>query len=226
MRDRTIDRNRAVYEELDRICGSRTPVGHMYTDLSTIHERAGRVHGRNGSYSNSHFDYAMMVGARQFTYLTGHITEEQIIVDRSLYNRQIYPPVNVLPSLSRLMKSGIGEKLTRKDHGDVSNQVAWRDAAATKAVVGEEALPPEDKLVLEFLYRSEHEFVGQGAYEYRTIFELLDMAWSLLRIFPKELLDRISPPIIEEFYHRMSTGNTVRRTHPDEAPDEGKLVDA
>jgi len=122
--------------------------------------------------------------------------------------------------------------LTRKDHGDVSNQMyakyaIGRDAAAMKAVVGEEALSPEDKLALEFLDRFEHEFVGQGAYESRTIFESLDMAWSLLRIFPKELLNRISPKIIEEFYHRKPTGNTVRRTHPeDQIPEEGKLVDA
>lgn len=116
--------------------------------------------------------------------LTGYITEGQIFVDRQLHNRQIYPPINVLPSLSRLMKSAIGEKLTRKDHGDVSNQLVGfgcqsytrfsyhlfqyakyaigRDAAAMKAVVGEEALSTEDKLALEFLDKFEHQFVGQG----------------------------------------------------------------
>ena len=123
--------------------------------------------------------------------LTGYITEGQIFVDRQLYNKQIYPPINVLPSLSRLMKSAIGEKLTRKDHGDVSNQLVrldflprpyeyeltsnlisrflqyakyaiGRDAAAMKAVVGEEALSSEDKLALEFLDKFEHQFVGQG----------------------------------------------------------------
>ena len=99
--------------------------------------------------------------------LTGYITEGQIFVDRQLHNRQIYPPINVLPSLSRLMKSAIGEKLTRKDHGDVSNQLyakyaIGRDAAAMKAVVGEEALSSEDKLALEFLDKFEKQFVGQG----------------------------------------------------------------
>lgn len=155
--------------------------------------------------------------------LTGYITEGQIFVDRQLSNRQIYPPINVLPSLSRLMKSAIGEKLTRKDHGDVSNQLVrlfiiispflntkhsadgavaqyakyavGKDAASMKAVVGEEALSADDKLALEFLDRFEKEFVGQGAYEARTIFESLDIAWELLRIFPKESLNRISPKV-------------------------------
>ena len=117
--------------------------------------------------------------------LTGYITEGQIFVDRQLHNRQIYPPINVLPSLSRLMKSAIGEGMTRKDHGDVSNQLVHflestranpqyakyaigRDAAAMKAVVGEEALTPEDKLSLEFLEKFERSFIAQG-----TLFMLL-----------------------------------------------------
>lgn len=149
--------------------------------------------------------------------MTGYITEGQIFVDRQLYNRQIYPPINVLPSLSRLMKSAIGEKLTRNDHGDVSNQLVrvdagthqfhadqqyakyavGKDAASMKAVVGEEALSADDKLALEFLDRFEKEFVGQGAYEARTIFESLDIAWDLLRIFPKESLNRINPKVSE-----------------------------
>lgn len=105
------------------------------------------------------------------------------------------------------MKSAIGDKLTRKDHGDVSNQLyakyaVGKDAASMKAVVGEEALSADDKLALEFLDRFEKEFVGQGAYESRTIFESLDIAWDLLRIFPKESLNRISPKILAEFYSR------------------------
>ena len=99
--------------------------------------------------------------------LTGFITEGQIFIDRQMHNRQIYPPINVLPSLSRLMKSAIGEKLTRKDHGDVSNQLyakyaIGRDAAAMKAVVGEEALNQEDKLSLEFLEKFEKTYIAQG----------------------------------------------------------------
>ena len=123
--------------------------------------------------------------------LTGYITEGQIYVDRQLHNRQIYPPINVLPSLSRLMKSAIGEGRTRRDHADVSNQMyakyaIGRDAHAMKAVVGEDALGPEDRLSLEFLAKFEQQFLSQGPYENRTISESLDLAWSLLRIFPKE----------------------------------------
>ena len=119
--------------------------------------------------------------------MTGYITEGQIFIDRQLDNKGIYPPINVLPSLSRLMKSAIGEGRTRKDHGDVSNQLyakyaIGRDAAAMKAVVGEEALSSEDKLSLEFLEKFERSFISQGAYESRSIHESLDLAWSLLRI--------------------------------------------
>jgi V-type H+-transporting ATPase subunit B len=139
--------------------------------------------------------------------LTGYITEGQIYVDRQLHNKGIYPPINVLPSLSRLMKSAIGTGRTRRDHGDVSNQLyakyaIGRDAAAMKAVVGEEALSSEDKLSLEFLEKFEKTFISQGAYESRTIFESLDLAWSLLRIYPKELLNRIPAKVLDEYYQR------------------------
>lgn len=141
--------------------------------------------------------------------LTGYITEGQIFVDRQLYNKGVYPPINVLPSLSRLMKSAIGEGHTRKDHGDVSNQLyakyaIGRDAAAMKAVVGEEALSSEDKLSLEFLEKFEKTFISQSAYESRSIYDSLDLAWSLLRIYPKELLNRIPKKILDEFYQRSS----------------------
>jgi V-type H+-transporting ATPase subunit B len=148
--------------------------------------------------------------------LTGYITEGQIFVDRQLANRGIYPPINVLPSLSRLMKSAIGEGRTRKDHGDVSNQLyakyaIGRDAAAMKAVVGEEALSSEDKLSLEFLEKFEKSFIAQGAYESRSIFESLDLAWSLLRIYPKELLNRIPAKVLDVYYQRAHQGLPERR---------------
>ncbi|KAJ7326597.1 hypothetical protein JRQ81_016356 [Phrynocephalus forsythii] len=119
----------------------------------------------------------------------------------------IYPPINVLPSLSRLMKSAIGEGMTRKDHGDVSNQLyacyaIGKDVQAMKAVVGEEALSADDLLYLEFLQKFEKQFIAQGAYENRTIFESLDIGWQLLRIFPKELLKRIPEAILAEYYPR------------------------
>ncbi|KAI5102702.1 V-type proton ATPase subunit B, kidney isoform [Silurus meridionalis] len=141
--------------------------------------------------------------------LTGYITEGQVYVDRQLHNRQVYPPINVLPSLSRLMKSAIGEGMTRKDHSDVSNQLyacyaIGKDVQAMKAVVGEEALTPDDLLYLEFLQKFEKNFIAQGPYDNRTVFETLDIGWQLLRIFPKEMLKRIPQSTLAEFYPRES----------------------
>merc|ERR1712130_25517 len=135
------------------------------------------------------------------------ITEGQVYIDRQLQNRQIYPPINVLPSLSRLMKSAIGEGMTRKDHSEVSNQLyanyaIGKDVQAMKAVVGEEALSSEDLLYLEFLEKFEQKFVNQGAYESRSIFQSLDIAWGLLRIFPRELLRRVTAKTLDQFYDR------------------------
>jgi V-type H+-transporting ATPase subunit B len=206
----------------------------MYTDLSTIYERAGRVEGRNGSITQIPI---LSMPNDDITHpipdLTGYITEGQIFVDRQLHNKGIYPPINVLPSLSRLMKSAIGEGRTRKDHGDVSNQLyakyaIGRDAAAMKAVVGEEALSSEDKLSLEFLDKFERTFINQGAYEGRTIFESLDLAWSLLRIYPKELLNRIPAKVLDQFYQRRrderkSGGQALRDNEQvDGQQDKGK----
>ncbi|KAL7819758.1 P-loop containing nucleoside triphosphate hydrolase protein [Trichoderma gracile] len=202
------DALREVSAAREEVPGRRGFPGYMYTDLSTIYERAGRVTGRNGSITQIPI---LTMPNDDITHpipdLTGYITEGQIFVDRPLYNRGIYPPINVLPSLSRLMKSAIGEGMTRKDHGDVSNQLyakyaIGRDAAAMKAVVGEEALSSEDKLSLEFLDKFERQFISQGAYESRSIYESLDLAWSLLRIYPKDLLNRIPAKILNEFYQR------------------------
>ncbi|KAI9141456.1 P-loop containing nucleoside triphosphate hydrolase protein [Paraphysoderma sedebokerense] len=202
------DALREVSAAREEVPGRRGYPGYMYTDLSTIYERAGRVEGRNGSITQIPI---LTMPNDDITHpipdLTGYITEGQIFVDRQLHNRQIYPPINVLPSLSRLMKSAIGEGMTRRDHGDVSNQLyakyaIGRDAAAMKAVVGEEALNQEDKLSLEFLEKFEKTYISQGYYEARSIYESLDLAWSLLRIFPKELLNRVSPKYIQEFYAR------------------------
>ena len=142
-----------------------------------------------------------------FSPLTaGYITEGQVFIDRLLSNRQIYPPINVLPSLSRLMKSAIGEGMTREDHSEVSNQLyacyaIGKDVLAMKAVVGEEALSPEDLLYLEFLDKFEGKFVNQGLYENRTIFESLDLAWTLLRMFPREMLRRITKETLDKYYN-------------------------
>ncbi|PWO01342.1 putative VMA2-H+-ATPase V1 domain 60 kd subunit, vacuolar [Tilletiopsis washingtonensis] len=205
------DALREVSAAREEVPGRRGYPGYMYTDLSTIYERAGRVQGRNGSITQIPI---LTMPNDDITHpipdLTGYITEGQIYVDRQLHNRQIYPPINVLPSLSRLMKSAIGEKFTRKDHGDVSNQLyagyaVGRDAASMKAVVGEEALSEEDKISLEFMTSFEERFTNQGAYETRTIYESLDLAWELLRVFPKTQLSRINPKILAEFYGRKNT---------------------
>ena len=150
--------------------GRRGFPGYMYTDLATIYERAGRVEGRPGSITQIPI---LTMPNDDITHpipdLTGYITEGQIYVERQLHNRQIYPPINVLPSLSRLMKSAIGEGMTRKDHADVSNQLyacyaIGKDVQAMKAVVGEEALTAEDLLYLEFLTKFEKNFITQVTY--------------------------------------------------------------
>ncbi|KAF3818359.1 hypothetical protein GH733_011776, partial [Mirounga leonina] len=188
---------REVSAAREEVPGRRGFPGYMYTDLATIYERAGRVEGRNGSITQIPI---LTMPNDDITHpipdLTGYITEGQIYVDRQLHNRQIYPPINVLPSLSRLMKSAIGEGMTRKDHADVSNQLyacyaIGKDVQAMKAVVGEEALTSDDLLYLEFLQKFERNFIAQGPYENRTVYETLDIGWQLLRIFPKEMLKRI-----------------------------------
>ncbi|KAL9644550.1 hypothetical protein ABK040_009414 [Willaertia magna] len=202
------DALREVSAAREEVPGRRGYPGYMYTDLSTIYERAGRVVGKPGSITQIPI---LTMPNDDITHpipdLTGYITEGQIYVDRQLHNRQIYPPINVLPSLSRLMKNAIGEGFTRKDHGSVSNQLyaayaIGKDVLAMKAVVGEEALSAEDHLYLEFLEKYEHSFLAQGFNESRTIFDSLDKAWDLLRIFPKELLTRIAENIKNEFYDR------------------------
>merc|ERR1711964_961967 len=200
------DALREVSAAREEVPGRRGYPGYMYTDLSTIYERAGRVTGRQGSITQ--FPILTMPNediTHPIPDLTGYITEGQIFIDRQLSNRQIYPPINALPSLSRLMKSAIGEGMTRKDHSDVSNQLyacyaIGKDVQAMKAVVGEEALTPDGLLYLEFLGKFEKNFIAQGNYENRTVFESLDIGWQLLRIFPKEMLKRIPASTLAEFY--------------------------
>ncbi|KAK4340491.1 hypothetical protein RND71_041953 [Anisodus tanguticus] len=228
------DALREVSAAREEVPGRRGYPGYMYTDLATIYERAGRIEGRTGSITQIPI---LTMPNDDITHptpdLTGYITEGQIYIDRQLHNRQqvtavedslnlrlamnkayecgwigyIYPPINVLPSLSRLMKSAIGEGMTRRDHSDVSNQLyanyaIGKDVQAMKAVVGEEALSSEDLLYLEFLDKFERKFVSQGAYDTRNIFQSLDLAWTLLRIFPRELLHRIPAKTLDQYYSR------------------------
>jgi V-type H+-transporting ATPase subunit B len=202
----------------EEVPGRRSYPGYMYTDLSTIYERAGRVNGKNGSITQ--FPILTMPNddiTHPIPDLTGYITEGQIYLDRQLHNKYIYPPINVLPSLSRLMKSAIGEGRTRKDHQEVSNQLYFnyamgKDTLAMKAVVGEEALSSDDLLYLEFLENYERQFITQGPYDVRTVFKSLDLSWDLLRAFPYQKLKNISDENIKDFYY---DNTNVKDHHPD-----------
>jgi len=208
---------REVSAAREEVPGRRGFPGYMYTDLATIYERAGRVEGRNGSITQIPI---LTMPNDDITHpipdLTGYITEGQIYVERQLHNRQIYPPINVLPSLSRLMKAAIGiddrdgSMLTRPDHPAVSNQLyanyaIFKDVQAMKAVVGEEALSDDDKLYLEFGGKFESKFISQGYSEARDVFKSLDLAWALLRTFPRDMLTKIPDKIKDEYYTRDKT---------------------
>jgi V-type H+-transporting ATPase subunit B len=202
------DALREVSSAREEVPGRRGYPGYMYTDLSTIYERAGRVLGHEGSITQIPI---LTMPNDDITHpipdLTGYITEGQIYIDRQLQNREIYPPINVLPSLSRLMKNAIGEGMTREDHGNVANQLysayaIGKEVNSMKSVVGEEALSDEDKKYLSFLGKYEKDFLSQDFNESRTIYESLDLAWELLRTFPKEMLNRINEDMKNKYYDR------------------------
>jgi len=171
--------------------------GYMYTDLSTIYERAGRVEGKNGSITQIPI---LTIQGDDITHhipdLTGYTTEGQIFIDRNLYNKGIYPPINVLPSLSRLMKSAICKGMTREDHPVVSNQLyanyaIGKDNFQMKAVVGEEALSHKENMYIDFLEKFEKNLITQDRYANRSILESLDISWECLRLFPKKIVIRL-----------------------------------
>ncbi|RLI10453.1 V-type ATP synthase subunit B [Candidatus Bathyarchaeota archaeon] len=180
--------------------------GYLYSDLATIYERAGRITGKKGSVTLMPI---LTMPAGDITHpvpdLTGYITEGQLILQRELFLRGIYPPMNVLPSLSRLMKDGIGAETTRKDHADVSNQLYMAYAEGTRArglvrIVGVVGLSERERTWLRFADEFEQRFVNQGPYENRTIEQTLDIAWDLLAMLPEEDLIRIREEYIEEFH--------------------------
>lgn len=182
--------------------------GYLYSDFATIYERAGIVNGVDGSVTQIPI---LTMPNDDITHpipdLTGYITEGQIVLDRELHGQSVYPPINVLPSLSRLMKDGIGEGYTRGDHQDVANQLFSSyakvgDARALASVIGEDELSPVDKLYIEFGKEFEKRFVGQGSKEDRTVEETLDIGWSLLRMLPKEELDRMDTKTLEKYYDK------------------------
>lgn len=180
--------------------------GYLYSELATIYERAGIVSGRAGSVTQIPI---LTMPNDDITHpipdLTGYITEGQIVLDRQLHGQNIYPPISVLPSLSRLMKDGIGEGFTRADHQAVANQLfsAYAkvgDARNLASVIGEDELSSTDKKYLEFGKAFESRFVGQGENENRTIIDTLTIGWELLRMLPREELDRIDTKILDQYY--------------------------
>ncbi len=180
--------------------------GYLYSELATIYERAGIVAGCSGSVTQIPI---LTMPNDDITHpipdLTGYITEGQIVLDRELFGQSIYPPINVLPSLSRLMKDGIGEGYTRKDHQDVSSQLFSSyakvgDARALASVIGEDELSDLDKIYLTFGKAFEQVFVGQGEDENRTIINTLTIGWKLLGLLPREELDRIDTKLLDEYY--------------------------
>ena len=201
------DALREVSAARKEVPGRRGYPGYMYTDLASLYERAGRQKGKSGSITMVPI---LTMPEDDKTHpipdLTGYITEGQIVLDRQLHGQGIYPPINVLPSLSRLMKDGIGEGFTRADHQDVANQLfscyaKVGDARALASVIGEDELSPLDKKYLQFGKAFEAEFVGQTDTENRSIIDTLNKGWELLGMLPKDELDRIDTKILDQYYH-------------------------
>ena len=181
--------------------------GYLYSELATLYERAGIVQGVEGSVTQIPI---LTMPNDDITHpipdLTGYITEGQIVLDRQLHGQSIYPPISVLPSLSRLMKDGIGEGYTRADHQDVANQLfscyaKVGDTRSLASVIGEDELSPIDKQYLVFGNEFEHEFIGQGMDENRSMEDTLNKAWELLGLLPREELDRVNTKVLDQYYH-------------------------
>lgn len=192
----------------EEVPGRRGYPGYMYTDLATVYERAGMIKGKKGSVTQ--LPILTMVGddiTHPIPDLTGYITEGQIVLSRELHRKGIYPPIDVLPSLSRLMNLGIGEGKTREDHKGVSDQLyacyaEGRDLRGLVAIVGEEALSQRDLRLLKFAAAFEDAFVRQRKDEDRGITETLDLGWKLLRAIPENELSRLSSKLKEKYYKK------------------------
>ncbi len=180
--------------------------GYLYSDLASLYERAGMIRGKTGSVTQLPI---LTMPNDDVTHpvpdLTGYITEGQIVLDRSLDASGVYPPVSVLPSLSRLMKDGIGKGYTREDHSVLSNQLfaayaKVMDARSLASVIGEEELSAEDKQYIEFGRQFETKFVEQGPTENRSIEQSLDLGWELLTALPRRALDRVNSQLLDKYY--------------------------
>jgi V/A-type H+-transporting ATPase subunit B len=196
----------------EEVPGRRGYPGYMYTDLACIYERAGMIKGLKGSVTQ--IPILTMPGddiTHPIPDLTGYITEGQIVVNRELHRKGIYPPINVLPSLSRLMNLGIGKGHTREDHKKVSDQMyagyaEGNDLRGLVAIVGKDALSERDRLLLEFADIFENRFVRQGYDEDRTIEDTLNLGWDLLSTLPVEQLTRIDRDLINKYHPKMKAG--------------------
>jgi V/A-type H+-transporting ATPase subunit B len=196
---------REVAAASEEVPGRRGYPGYMYSDLASLYERAGRIRGNPGSVTQL---VVLTMPDDDITHpipdLTGYITEGQIVLDRDLHQKGIYPPIDVLPSLSRLMNSAIGEEKTRPDHRAVADQLyalyaEGRDLRRLVAIIGESALSAQDRRVLAFATRFEETFVGQGMAN-RSIDETIELAWDLLGAMPVELLKRIPQRFLDKHY--------------------------
>ncbi|SKA90814.1 V/A-type H+-transporting ATPase subunit B [Caloramator quimbayensis] len=196
---------REVSAARKEVPGRRGYPGYLYTDLSTIYERAGRIRGREGSITQIPI---LTMPEDDKTHpipdLTGYITEGQIILSRELYRKGVMPPIDVLPSLSRLKDKGIGKGKTREDHADTMNQLfaayaQGKQAKELAVILGESALSDTDKLFAKFAEEFERRYVSQGEYENRSIEETLSIGWQLLSILPKSELKRIRDEYIEKY---------------------------
>jgi len=190
--------------------GRRGYPGYMYTDLATIYERAGRIKGKKGSVTQIPI-LTMPEDDRTHPVpdLTGYITEGQIFLSRDLHRKGIYPPIDVLQSLSRLMQKGIGKGKTREDHSAVANQLyaayaKGKEVRELAVVLGESAISDLDRIYLEFADRFEEEFIKQGQFENRSIEETLDIGWRLLSMLPRTELKRIRPELIDKYMPRVA----------------------
>ncbi|MFP3317766.1 MAG: V-type ATP synthase subunit B [Thermoplasmata archaeon] len=199
---------REISAAREEVPGRRGYPGYMYTDLATIYERAGRIKGKKGSVTQ--FPILTMPGddiTHPIPDLTGYITEGQVVLSRDLFHRGIYPPIDVLLSLSRLMNQGIGKGKTREDHRGVADQLyssyaRGRDLRSLSAIVGEGALTPEDRKFLHFADIFEKRFIGQGRDEDRSIETTLNLGWELLAEIPESELKRVKKEYIEKYGRR------------------------
>ena len=200
------DALRQIGAAREEVPGRRGYPGYMYTDLAMLYERAGLVKGKKGSITQ--FPILTMPGddiTHPIPDLSGYITEGQIVISRELHQAGIYPPINVLPSLSRLMGSCIGEKTTREDHKSVSDQMyaayaQGRELRGLVAIVGEDALNERDKQLLEFSGVFEDKFLRQSRYEDRSIGETLDLCWTLMSSIDTKYLVRLDQKWIDKYH--------------------------